>query len=134
MQTPVEIVFDDIESSSAFEQRIRERARRLGRVYDGITSCHVALSIPQRDPCAGRSWCVRVEVRVPGAELATAPDPGDVAAHDDLLVAIRDAFDVMERELECWHAKLRGELEAHATSAREPAATSTARDAAAEAP
>jgi ribosomal subunit interface protein len=113
MQTPLEIVFDDIDSSPAVEQRIRERVRRLERFYDGITSCHVALSTPHRHQRKGRIWNVRIEVRVPGTELVTSRKPGDVDAHEDLLVAIRDAFDVMERELKSWHAKVQGEVKTH---------------------
>jgi len=114
MQTPVEIVFDDIESSSAIEQRIRDRVRRLERFYGGITSCHVALSAPHRHQRKGERWNVRIEVRVPGTELVTSRKPGDVDAHEDVFVAIRDAFDVMERELKAWHAKVRGEVKTHA--------------------
>jgi ribosome-associated translation inhibitor RaiA/cold shock CspA family protein len=113
MQTPLEIVFDDIDSSPAVEQRIRERVRRLERLYDGITSCHVALSTPHRHGRKGQRWSVRIETRVPGAELVTSRKPGDVQAHEDLFVAIRDAFDVMERELKSWHAKVQGEVKTH---------------------
>jgi len=110
MQTPLELVFDDVESSPAVEQRVRERVGRLERFYDGITSCHVALSTPHRHQRKGRHWSVRIEVRVPGTELVTSREPGDVEAHEDLLVAIRDAFDAMERELNAWHAKIQGDV------------------------
>jgi ribosomal subunit interface protein len=113
MQTPVELVFDDVEAPPVVEQRVRERVRRLERFCDGITSCHVALSTPHRHQRKGRHWSVRIEVRVPGTELVTSREPGDVEAHEDLLVAIRDAFDAMERQLEAWHAKARGEVKTH---------------------
>jgi len=113
MQTPLELVFDDVESSPAVEQRVRERVGRLERFYDGITSCHVALSTPHRHQRKGRHWSVRIEVRVPGTELVTSREPGDVEAHEDLLVAIRDAFDAMERELKAWHAKIQGDVKTH---------------------
>ncbi|MFP4126682.1 MAG: HPF/RaiA family ribosome-associated protein [Alphaproteobacteria bacterium] len=116
MQTPVEIVFDDVDASSAVEQRIRERVRRLERFYDGITSCHVALTTPHRHQRKGQLWDVRIEVRVPGAELVTSRNPGDIAAHEDLRVAIRDAFDVMERELKAWRAKVQGEVKTRAVA------------------
>jgi ribosome-associated translation inhibitor RaiA/cold shock CspA family protein len=113
MQTPVELVFDDVESSPAVEQRVRERVRRLERFYDGITSCHVALGTPHRHQRKGRQWSVRIELRVPGTELVVSRQPGDVGAHEDLPVAIRDAFDAMERELKSWRAKVDGEVKTH---------------------
>jgi ribosome-associated translation inhibitor RaiA len=36
---------------------------------------------------------------VPGKELVVSRDPGDVHAHKDVYVAIRDAFDAAERQL-----------------------------------
>ncbi len=114
METPVEIVFDDVESSPAVEQRIRERVRKLERFYQRITSCHVAVRKPHRHGRKGNRWDVRVEVRVPGTELVTSRKPGDVNAHEDLLVAVRDAFDAMERELKSWAAKAQGDVKTHA--------------------
>lgn len=113
MQTPLEIVFDDVDLSPTVEQRIRERVRRLERFDDRITSCHVAVRRPHRHGRMGNRWDVHVEVRVPGTELVTSRKPGDVEAHEDLFVALRDAFDVVERELKEWHAKVAGEVKAH---------------------
>jgi ribosome-associated translation inhibitor RaiA len=108
MQHPVSIVFDDVDSSPAVEQRIRERVRRLERCFAGVTGCHVALSAPHRPPRKGGLGTVRIAVRVPGTELVSLRRPGDGEAHDDLLVAIGDSFDAIERELEAWDAVARG--------------------------
>ncbi len=117
METPVELVFDGVDSSPDVEQRIRERLRRLERRFDGITSCHVAVGRPHRHRRHGERWNVRIEVRVPGTAFVTSRKPGDVAAHEDLLVAVRDAFDVIERELERWRTRRRAEAKS-----RRPAA------------
>ena len=108
MQTPVEIVFDDLDPSPAVDARIRRRIGRLERLYGGITSCHVAVRQPHRHQRKGRLFTVRIETRVPGQTLVVSEKPGDIHAHDDAVVAVRDAFDAMERELETWLAKVSG--------------------------
>ena len=113
MQIPLEIAFVDMDSSPAVEARVRERAERLERHFDGITSCHVYVAAPHRHHRKGKLFEVRVEVRVPGAELAITGKPGDVNAHEDVYVAVRDAFDAMERQLEGWKQKVRGKVKTH---------------------
>ncbi len=115
MQTPIEIAFIDTAPSPAVEARIRERAERLERYCDGITSCHVYVAEPHRHHRKGNLYEVRIEVRVPGTELATSDRPGNVFAHEDVYVAVRDAFDAMERQLEKWKRVARHEVKAHDT-------------------
>jgi cold shock CspA family protein len=56
---------------------------------------------------------VRLEVRVPGAELAVTDKPGDITTHADIYSAVRDAFKAMERQLKKWKQKKVGEVKAH---------------------
>lgn len=113
MQTPPEITFVDSEPSPAVETRVRERVARLEKHFDGITSCHVFIASPHQHQRKGRRYEVRVEVRVPGTELAITGKPGDVNAHEDVYVAVRDAFDAMERQLEKWKQRIRGVVKTH---------------------
>ena len=113
MQTPLEISFVDIARSPAAETRIRERVDRLEHRFDGITSCHVYVASPHQHQRKGKLFEVRIEVRVPGGELAVADRPGDINAHEDVYVAIRDSFDAMERQLEEWKQRIRGEVKRH---------------------
>jgi ribosomal subunit interface protein len=113
MQTPLEIAFVDTARSPAAEARIRERVGRLERHFGSITSCHVFVAAPHQNHRKGNHYEVRIELRVPGAELAISNNPGDVNAHEDVYVAIRDAFDAMERQLEEWKRRVRGEVKTH---------------------
>ncbi len=88
-----------MERTDALEAEVRARAARLEQFFSGITSCHVFVSEAHRRKRKGNLYEVRVEVRVPGAELAVNNKPGDVNAHEDVRVAIRDSFDAMERRL-----------------------------------
>ena len=113
LQTPLEITFTDSEVSPAVQARIEDRVTRLEHHFSGITSCHVYIATPHHHQRKGRQYEVRLEVRVPGSELAITGKPGDVNAHDDVYVAIRDSFDAMERQLEEWKQRVRGEVKTH---------------------
>ena len=113
MQTPLEIAFVDSATSPAAEARIRERVSRLEKHFGSITSCHVFVAAPHHNHRKGNQFEVRIELRVPGAELAISNKPGDVHAHEDVYVAIRDSFDAMERQLEEWKRRVRGEVKTH---------------------
>ena len=112
VQTPLEIHFTNMERSDAVEGSARVRAERLEKFFDGITSCHVFVDASHRHQRKGNLYEVRIEVRVPGTELAVNNKPGDVNAHEDIHVAIRDAFNAMERQLKKWKKQFRGQPKA----------------------
>jgi ribosomal subunit interface protein len=113
METPLELSFVNLDHSDAVGQRVRERVDKLERIFGRVTSCHVFVEVPHKQHRKGNRYEVRVEVRVPGGELAVNNKPGDVNAHEDLNVAIRDAFNAMERQLEKWKQKASGEVKVH---------------------
>jgi ribosomal subunit interface protein len=107
MQVPVEIHFVNLDRSDAVESVVRQRVEKLERFYDGITSCIVMIDAPHRQHRKGNAYDVRIEARVPGTELVVANKPGDVNAHHDLHIAVRDAFDAMERMVRKWKEQLK---------------------------
>ena len=51
---------------------------------------------------------------MPGQTLTIDHRPGDNHAHTDIYVAIRDAFNAMERQLRKWRDQKKGRPEVHA--------------------
>src|SRR6187455_2027021 len=113
MQIPVEVTFKEIEHSTAVEARIRELAARLERVFDRVIRCDVVVETPHRHQNKGRQFHVRVRLTVPGGELVVSHDPGPDGAHEDVYVALRDAFLASRRQLEDHVRKLRRETKVH---------------------
>lgn len=113
MDVPLELSFNNMEPSDFVESRIRERVDRLERRYSHINSCRIAVEVPHRPHVHDNTYHVRIEVGVPGTELVVSRDPGDVNAHKDIYVAIRDAFDAMERQLEEFGRKQRRDVKHH---------------------
>ena len=110
MDQPLEIAWQNTEPSDNLEARIRERVDKMHRYFSHITSVHVGVSVPHRSGAgAGRGYRIRIEARVPGTELVVSNSPGDDAAHHDPYIAVRDAFDAMDRQLENFSQKIRGE-------------------------
>jgi cold shock CspA family protein/ribosome-associated translation inhibitor RaiA len=100
MQIPVEITYRDIDKSDAVDTRVRDWVDKLERVYDRITSCEVTIAQPHHRHRKGNAFSVNVRLTVPGGEIVSSHDPGPDGAHEDVYVALRDAFLASRRQLE----------------------------------
>lgn len=96
MQIPLQSSVLGMPRSAALDARIGERASRLERLHPRITSCRVVVEALARRPRQGREYAVRVEIRAPGRLEIAATRKHD----EDVYVALRDAFDAIERQLE----------------------------------
>lgn len=114
MQLPLQISFHNLERSDAIEARVRELAQRLERFSDTIMACRVAVESLHRHHRHGNHYHVRIDVTVPGAELIASREPDAHHAYTDVYVAIRDAFDAMQRQLEDHVRRVRGDVKTHA--------------------
>ncbi len=105
---PVMVTFKDMAPSAAVEARINERAQKLGRYHDRITACRVVIAEAHRQHQKGTLFHVRIDLTVPDGEIVVNREPEMDRAHEDAYVAIRDAFDAAQRQLQDWvgrHAK-----------------------------
>jgi ribosomal subunit interface protein len=101
VQTELQIAFQDIPPSEAVETRIREKVAKLEQFHDRITSCRVVVAKPHRHGHKGTLYAVRIDLTIPGgAEIVVNRDPGLDHGHEDVYVAIRDAFDTARRQLQ----------------------------------
>jgi ribosome-associated translation inhibitor RaiA/cold shock CspA family protein len=114
MQVPLQITFRHMEASPAVEARIRSRLDELERFCDRIVSCRVVVECRHPRHHQGNLFRVGVDLKVPGREIAVGRDPKEHHAHEDVHVAIRDAFDATRRLLEDYVREARGEVKLHA--------------------
>lgn len=96
MQVPLQIAFRDVGPSDALAAEIRKQATRLDRFCDHIVSCRVSLATVAARQQQGKLYEAHIDVRVPGEELVSTQKH----ASEDAYVAIRDAFDIAQRQLE----------------------------------
>lgn len=113
MQVPLQVTFHGMDPSAAVEDRVRERATKLERLCDHIISCRVVIESPHKHHQHGQIFSVRIDVTVPQHEIVVSREPAQNHAHEDVYVAIRDAFDAAERRLEDHVRQQRGEVKTH---------------------
>jgi len=114
MQIPLQITFRDMEPSAAVEARIREKTAKLEHVYDRIMSCRVMVESPHCHHHQGRLFQVRIDLTVPDDELVVSQAHHHKDhSHEDVYVAIRDAFNAMQRQLRNYVDMRRGRVKQH---------------------
>jgi len=113
MKQPLEITFRDIPHSEFIEANIREKAAKLETYYDRIMACHVVVEAPHGHHHKGNLFHVAITLTVPDGELVANRAPKDHHAHEDVYVAIRDAFDATRRQLQEYARKRRGDVKQH---------------------
>lgn len=117
MKQPLQITFRDIPRSDAVEAKIREKAAKLDVFYDQIMACQVVIEAPHGHHHQGYLYHVRIDLTVPNGEIIINRDPKEHHAHEDVYVAIRDAFDAARRKLQDFARKQRGDVKTHETPA-----------------
>ncbi len=113
MQLPLQITFRHMDSSPAVEAAIRKRAEKLDRFSDRIMACRVVVEAPHQHQRKGKLYSVRIDLSVPGEEIPVTHEGPENHAHEDIYVAIRDAFNSASRLLEDHVRRFRGDVKAH---------------------
>ncbi|ABA23693.1 cold-shock DNA-binding protein family [Trichormus variabilis ATCC 29413] len=113
MIIPLQITFHNIPPSEAVEAKIRSLADKLEHFYNRITSCRVIVDAPHRHQRNGKLYQVRIDITVPTGEIVVNRDPPEHQSHEDIYVAIRDAFDAAKRKLQDHTSMLRQETKTH---------------------
>jgi ribosome-associated translation inhibitor RaiA len=123
-------------TSTALEKHLRQRAAKLENFCERITSCRVIVEAPHRHHQKGKAFQVRIDLSVPGREIVInhAPKrlgagkliaahsetalteshrPSKHGAHEDVYVAIRDAFNAAGRKLQDYVRRHNGAVKTH---------------------
>jgi len=117
MPVPLEISFRNMDPSAAVEARIREKAIKLERFFDRIVGYEVTVEAPHRHHHKGKLYNVRIDITLPGSDVHVGHAGPLDHAHEDVYVAIRDAFDAAIRQLEDHVRRMRGDVKSHTPGA-----------------
>ncbi|MEQ1728990.1 MAG: HPF/RaiA family ribosome-associated protein [Vicinamibacterales bacterium] len=131
MPTPITVTFPRTTASPWLEEEVHERVERLKVLFKDILSCRVVVDIPHRRHQKGNRFSVRIELAVPGEDLAITRDANvhgvvkdsdeaswskrfDVeAARRDIRLVLADAFDAAKRQLRDYAQVRRREVKRH---------------------
>lgn len=113
MELPLQVAFHNLPPSDEIEAKIRAEAARLDAFYERIMSGRVVVDVPHRHHQEGNLYHVRIDLKVPGGEIAVNRDPAAHEQYQDLDFAVRAAFDEARRQLEDRARIGRGQVKAH---------------------
>lgn len=107
MISDTQVVFRGIDHSQAVEEAVQKRAEKLARFSDEIQSLKVILESPHNNHHKGKVFHVGVEAQIPNHDIVVSHDQHDKHSHEDIYVAIRDAFNAVERRIKSVYDKQR---------------------------
>ena len=107
MISDTQVLFRNIDHSPAVEEAVYKRLEKLERYCDQIQSLRVILEAPHNNHHKGKVYHVGVEAMVPNHDIVVTHDQHDKHSHEDIYVAIRDAFNAVERRLKSVYGKQR---------------------------
>ena len=134
MKLPITITFRGFPPSEWIEADIRKRAAKLDAYCRDIMSCRVVVDIPHRHHEEGNRFSLRIDVTVPGEEIAVNHESNLHASKQDLderewvkefevegmrkdlRLVIREAFDVARRRLQDYARVHRRAVKTHEES------------------
>lgn len=119
---PVQITYHGIDPSEALNELIHTRAAQLERLNDRIHMLRVLVDAPHKHSRHGKHYRVRLELTMPGRDLVIGHDDDDRDVDEDAYLAIRNAFDRLERRLTTAQTRRHAKQRAH-VAGRSPART-----------
>lgn len=109
MDIPLQISFKNMDHSDAIEARVREKALKLEQYFSHLISCRVVIEAPHRHHHKGKIYHIKIEMGVPRqTELVVSNEREMNHAHEDVYVAIRDAFGKATRQLQDYAGRMEG--------------------------
>ena len=113
MKIPLQITFRNMEPSEAVEAKVREKAEKLNHFFPHIMSCRVVVEFRHKHHHHGNLYEAHIDIKVPGKEIAVSREAGLDHAHEDIYVALRDAFDAAKRQLQDHSAQIQQQVKHH---------------------
>jgi ribosomal subunit interface protein len=113
MRSNPQIIWQNLSPSDTIETKIRKHIAKLEKFADRLSDCRVVIEVPHRHHHQGNIYHVQIHLTVPGEELIINRQPPEQQEHQDLNLAIGDAFESAERQLKEYARQRRGEIKTH---------------------
>jgi hypothetical protein len=103
MTHPVQITFRNLDHGhAAVEDAIRKRVERLERLLPDLEWVSIVVERPHAQHRTGNLYQVGVHMALPHTRLFVGTDPGRDHTHEDVMVAVGDAFRAARRAAVEW--------------------------------
>jgi len=94
MSAHLQISYHELEHSAALDQAIRDKTAKLDSFHPRLQSLRVVVEKQSRHARQGNRFEVRIDMHIPGQDFAVSN------AQEDVMIAVRDAFDAARRRLD----------------------------------
>lgn len=108
-----QIAFHGFEASPSLRALIERRIALLDRYHPHVIGCRVAVELPHRRRRKGMVWQVKLNISIPGNDIAIERAAGRGRRHEVPEAAVRDAFDAARRRLQDRARRMQGVVKAH---------------------
>lgn len=99
------VIFHSMEPSEAVRQRGEALLQRLARLSPGIMRGKMVIEGRHRHHHQGNLYHVTIRLHLPGLDVEVTHDPELNHAHEDVYVAMRDAFRAARRQLKAYEQR-----------------------------
>lgn len=113
MQLPLQVTYRHMDPSPALDARIRELAKRLEKFSPQIMHCRITVEAPHQHHRQGNLFDIRIDLTVPGREIAVHRGSAHDHSHEDAYVALRDAFRAARRKLQDYERERYQQVKSH---------------------
>jgi ribosomal subunit interface protein len=113
MHVPLDIQFRNMSASEAVEAAVRRRVAKLEHLAGQLISCRVTIEAPHRHHRQGNLFSVSVDLHQSGRETLANRTPQSSREHEDVYVALRDAFNAAKRQVVKHLRTQRGDVKRH---------------------
>jgi len=107
MSNEFQVVFHNIDQSEALTDNVKKRIEKLQRFSNAIIGGRVVLDSPHNNHHKGKVFSVTLEIHTANKEIIVKQGQHDKPEHEDIYVAVRDAFNAAERQLKATDKKHR---------------------------
>ncbi len=109
-----QIVFEDFAPTDSIKFYINEHLGKLLDLQSQIKTARVVVSKPHKHQSKGERYVVNIHLSLPaGQEVIVSHEPGNLDAHGDVYVTLRDAFNAAKRQLQDRMRKMEGAVKNH---------------------
>ncbi|MGE5085477.1 MAG: cold shock domain-containing protein [Bacillota bacterium] len=86
--------------SNSVSAAVWDHVKHLELFSAQLMSCHVVINRPPRKSHQGGIYHIKIHLHMKGSDIVIDREPGKNHAHEDVYVALRDAFDAAKRKIE----------------------------------
>lgn len=98
MNHDVQIFFHNIEQTDSLVDAVDKRLRKLARYCGHIITGRIVIDSPHNHHHKGKVYSVNIDIHFADSDVRVSHEQHDKSEHEDLYVAIRDAFNIAERQ------------------------------------